>query len=80
VKESKRFWLTWPAVLIFMPFILFSLALLVGLAGFFPHPVALGAVAPGVRSWALKTFCLWVGTAVVLWVAFGIIRERGNLD
>ncbi|ACX52981.1 hypothetical protein Adeg_1901 [Ammonifex degensii KC4] len=78
MKQGKSFWLTWPVVLVFLPFMLFSVVLLGVAGGIFPHPPELSAITPGVRIWALKTFFFWLGTALVLYATHSVVRERGE--
>lgn len=69
MENKQCFWLTWPAVIVFAPFLLLSLGLCVGLA--VTAPSALGPAAAGARSWLLMALGIWLAGGALL---FGIYR------
>lgn len=79
MEDKRKFLLTWPSIIVFIPFTLLSFCFMLWiLLG--QHPEALQMIIPGVKSWALKISILWIGIAAGLVIIYRLIvrGEEGD--
>ncbi|MFN2268890.1 MAG: hypothetical protein ABR533_11495 [Desulfonatronovibrio sp.] len=70
MQDKTNFWLTWPSIIIFIPFLLF-LGIKLLLAIIFPGPPELVMVRTGLQIWVVSFLA---GSAVFGIFLFGLYR------
>ncbi|MGR6837114.1 hypothetical protein [Syntrophomonas erecta] len=79
MENKGNFLLTWPSILVFIPFTLFSVVFMLWVL-VAAHPAALHMMVPGLKRWAVTILVIWLGIAVGLVGIYRCLDRRKEDD
>ncbi len=81
MEEKRNFWLTWPSIIVFIPFTLLILVFMLWNI-FGSHPEAFYTIIPALKSWAITMLVLWAVIAAAMVSIFRLLdrQEEGDLN
>ena len=75
--SKNSFIFSWPAIIFFIPFVLFNAGLLIWLI-FSPSPEPLTMAGKGLKGWALFTLVIWVVAGLGLYAVYRLLSDKGG--
>jgi len=79
VEKRKSFFLTWESILVYVPFIILIVVMMLWVV-IAPHPESLVTSVPAMREWAGSMLVSWLIVAVVLGGVYRVLRGKEQGD